>query len=181
MNSASREDIQQIVDSIQQGRVVRKDLRVLLIELRSSLRSGALKDIANFVAHPEGRDKGQGQQHLEAFVENFVSVAESSGKLVVSPAYSRAQILAELTTHLTVQGFKVDASLLAAMEMGIFKAIEEIMDGALVILKNKYVTAAGITVLGGRLVFIVQFKGLASGPVIKVPEGAELAFDVFGP
>lgn len=135
MKNSSKEDLNIILQKICTEKYDRRDVKLMLLEIRDYLDSNSsLKDIANCI-HPI-RNKGNAFKKIKDHVENFLSVARNSGKLVVVPIYNPSELIAELVDCLSGLGFMFDKKALKTQLPNIIKLICEFMDGTKIDLKN---------------------------------------------
>ncbi len=150
MKPNSKEDIQSILRQIESGSFNRRDIKLLFCELRPYLKNGeSLKDIANFVAHPENRKQGVAYQYLEKFVSEFLSAAQIGGKFTVnntlSPVFSQMKIIQDLADNLVRLKIDVDRDVLYSQSSAIMRCILEIVEDTKITLKNKAVVNCKMT------------------------------------
>jgi len=145
MKQYTQEDIQSTIELIEKGTFNRKDIKTLFIDLRPLLQEGdPIKDIAHFIAHPEGRNKGITFKHLQTFVNDFINAVEKGGKFTSKPVFPQKQAIDKLIQDLTDLGFAVNKTFFLAQSIKIMQSILEIIQDTPINLNNNKVRKARI-------------------------------------
>jgi hypothetical protein len=177
MKKSSQEDIIEIIAKIQTGTFSRRDIKLLLLEIRDEVSSSsALRDIANFI-HPE-RDQGSAFKKIEGDVKNFLDIAENSGKLVVRPIYNQNDLLVELLDTLKHNGFSVDESAFKKQTPRIVLAMAEFLEGTKINIKNVTVKDCHLKILKTNLCFCFSLSEPING-ILKIPTNITVAMPFF--
>lgn len=182
MKNSSKEDLNIILQKICIGRYNRRDIELMLMEIRDDLDSNSpLKDIANCI-HPV-RNKGNAFKKIKNHVENFISVAKNSGKLVVVPIYNPSKLIAELTDCLSGLGFVFDKEALRKELPDIIKLICEFMNGTKIDLENSDVRNCHLELIRdnkGNTIFCFCFNFcFPITGALRVPRNVSIAFPFF--
>lgn len=136
------EDIQAIIQQIEAGNFSRRDIKLLFIELRPYLtNTNPLKDISDFVAHPDKRDKGNTFMHLNKFINEFISVSKYGGQFTVKPVsgFSQDEIIENLIKCLVRYKFKLKKQLIINQSHKLMRYILEIIEDTSIELGNSNV------------------------------------------
>jgi len=186
MKNSSKEDLNIILQKICTEKYDRRDVKLMLLEIRDYLDyDSSLRDIANCI-HPV-RKYGNAYKKIKNHVENFLSVARNSGKLVVVPIYSPEKLIIELIDCLSNLDFIFDKEAFRKQSHNIIKLICEFMNGTKIDLKNsdvKNCRLERVTDNKGHTIFCFCFNFCS--PIIgalRVPINVSIAmpfFEVFG-
>lgn len=171
----TQEDIQSTIELIEKGTFNRKDIKTLFIDLRPLLQEGDLiKDLAHFIAHPDGRNKGITFKYLQTFVDDFINAAEKGGQFTSKPMFPQKKTIDKLIQDLTDLGFSVNKTLFIAQSTKIMQSIFEIIQDTPINLNNNKVREAKIA--GSyeeekrvSLTFVFYLQNVQPGPLTMYP------------
>jgi len=128
-------------------------LKSLLIDIRDYLpKNHPIKELANLIAHPI-RDKGISFDHLESFINDFLTVNKRGGKFNVNPVYKKMEIVEALIDSLRKLGFAINDVKIKERKEAIIEFISLLIEDTVIALKNKDILDARIIRSKGNLVF----------------------------
>jgi hypothetical protein len=112
MNTAIKRNVEIIVRNIESGIFSSSDVATLFIQLRPLLKTkgdtSPTEEISNFIAHPEGRNRGVTSEHCKKFVDHFYEVMSKGGVLEVKHVFTRLEVVADLKRRLSSLGIDSD-------------------------------------------------------------------------
>lgn len=88
-----------------------------------------LLDISNFVAHPEGRNKGKSFIYIHKFVIKFLTVFEEGGEIKINePIFRRDDVINRLISVLKKLQLQFNDQEIIAQKETIIKYLQESID-----------------------------------------------------
>jgi hypothetical protein len=155
------------------------DVGILFIWLRSAFsKDEVLRDLSNFIAHSEGRDKGISFKYVESFVSNLIDVSKRGGTIASRPSlFSGGDIMDRLAKILEILQIEFEIKKLKSKESLIIQSLQELMEETEFRIKDPEVTRCYLRRSNGRMSFCVQAK--LNGPVIKMGSGAAICSNLF--
>ncbi len=165
MNEYRRKEIQ---EKLLQPTLTRDELKSVLIDLREGARSNSkLREIGDFIAHNDGRDRGLVVDHGSAIAASVhQQITQRSGTVVISPVFKQSEFIAELCLELKRQGFKFDESKIISQSATLFLDVLTMLQGVKIILNLEGIQSGkmgevenrnGISVL--KFCFPIPFQG----------------------
>jgi hypothetical protein len=102
MKDELKNKVLKLVDQVSTGDFNSSTVSQLMTYLRSEFNTTPkLLDIANFVTHAEGRDKGQSFQYTKKFVNTVIDTFEKGGSFTIpKPLFERNDIFQAITEQL---------------------------------------------------------------------------------
>jgi hypothetical protein len=174
-------EVNSVLESIRKDSFTRNDIAVLLVSLRGATSNKTITDLANFHAHPEGRNQGRAHAVVQAWVNNFIAVAESNGGVIngIPPVFTTKGVITELLRALKSSGAKYSEDSIKRNKQQIVEYIISLVDESEFKLDDKRITKCWISKSKGQgLLVNFQAKGLKPG-VIKLGEDATIAAQLF--
>lgn len=128
MKQSVVKDLEEIVKKIQDENFSSSDIRSLLISLRyAHPRSPILKELGDFVAHPDERNTGISHAHINKFMSRFIKFATSGGSVRVGPPpFNQTEILSELIK--TIKSNRISGFIEAKFKSHSFKIMSMILN-----------------------------------------------------
>lgn len=85
MNRKARSEVTRLVDAVVARSFDHDDISLLLVRLRPFVRSKLLRDLADYVAHPERRDRGVSTSDIELNYRRITRIANAHPPLPITP------------------------------------------------------------------------------------------------
>lgn len=130
--------VQNIIDKICVGDFNSNDIGMLFIRLRSTFANKSeLRDLADTIAHNEGRNKGASFEYIHSFINNLISLFEQRpGTMVIpQPPFKRAKIIEELIKILRALNIDFDETIFREREKSIISCLLDSIDDTEIIFK----------------------------------------------
>ena len=138
-----------------------------------------LLDIANFVAHSEGRDRGVSFEHVHSYVKNFITVSEKGGTIYgLTPVFKVGEVIQRLGNILKKLNLNFDENKFSVQKDLIVERFLWLMEETEFQFNDPKVVRCYLKRAGSGMMFCLQMN--LKGPVIKVPSGAVIQGDFFG-
>ena len=104
------EQIQELITKISKSNFNSSDVAVLFIFLRQVFsQDPILLDIANFIAHSEGRTRGESFDSTYRYVDQFILVSKQGGSIKgLSPVFKREDVINRLIRVIKKNNFNLD-------------------------------------------------------------------------
>jgi hypothetical protein len=177
------DDAKKIAVLIEAGKATKRDVLALLMYVRDEIPNGMVKDLAHSVAHTS-RDRGYAFERIERFVSHMMSVFQQGGSLKVEPIFEANQLINELSRDLGKLGIPLKRSTVYRNREPLFAAIEELLLGVSLELKNPDVISCTFERLDPNnpdtFSFVVRTRELSNG-IIDLPDNVGIAFPLFSP
>lgn|GEM_PF-2854520 len=176
-------DAQVIALLIESGVASKRDVLALLMYIREELPNGMVKDLAHFVAH-SSRDRGYTFERIEQFADKMIRFVQQGGMLNIEPIFEANTLTKELSRELGKLGIPLKRSATYRNREQLFAALEELLDGVSIELKNPNIYSCTFKRLlpsdPDTFCFVVEFTRPPIGG-IDLPEGVGVGFPLFSP
>lgn len=175
------EKIQLITNKICEGNFSASDVGILFVWLRPALvaQDPILLDIANFVAHSEGRTKGISFEHVHSYVKNFITVSEKGGTIYGRPpVFKGDEVIQRLVNILKKINLDFDENKFSAQRGLIVEHLLWLMEETKFTFNDPKVVRCYLKRAGSGMMFCLQVN--LKSPFIKMSPGAVIQCDLFG-
>jgi hypothetical protein len=170
-------ELNRILKLISQDNFVESDIKSLFVILRTLKTNKTIVDIANFYTHAEGRDQGLSHAMVQKWVNNFISVAESSGGTIygIHPVFTHKGVINELLRTLRATGARYTESDIKRNSVQIINYVKSMVVEGEFHLDDSRVTRCWVSRdKKDKLMVNFQASGLAPGCII-LGAGATIA------
>lgn len=106
--------LQETLENIESGKFSNSETEILFVKLRSTKKSKVISDLANFIAHAEGRNQGEIYLMIREYIIGKLDDLENFGLRgdIPPPIYAAELVVTELIKTLQQIGLNPDEVLL---------------------------------------------------------------------
>lgn len=162
-------DLQEVTDIICGGNFKKNDVLAFMIKIRQLKPiDSLLVDLCDFLAHSEGRNKGESHRFVNLFLTEFINANENNVDIVIpTPLFNKNEVIQKILDHLSQFRLVVDQAAFTNFSDKFINYLLESLDGVKYKISNPKVKSCFIKKDGTEAFFCFQLQNISQQAIIR--------------